>query len=138
MSEIEAFEAHWRLMGQSEHTIECYRGVLRRFAERTPIETATPFDLRAYLTERSGVVSAATVAVDVRALRAFYRWRSEMLECDDPSRTLKLPRIPEPVTASVSVEMYRRLMSSIPTRGFVNCRDRAIIADDVVLGGAVE
>ena len=60
MSEIEAFAAHWRLLGQSEHTIECYLGVLRRFAQRTAIETATPLDLRAYLTERSLTVSAAT------------------------------------------------------------------------------
>ena len=128
MTELEAFAAHWRLLGQSEHTIECYGGVLRRFAAVTAIETATPLDLRAYLTERSLTVSAATIAVDVRALRAFYRWRSEMLECDDPSRTLKLPKIPEPVTESVSLEAYAKLMASIPTKGFFPCRDRAILS----------
>ncbi len=128
MTELEAFAAHWRMLGMSEHTLECYSGVLRRFARRVALAEAGPLDLRAYLSERAGSVSAASVAVDVRALRAFYRWRAETLECDDPSRTLKLPKIPEPVTASVSLESYTRLISSIPTRGFVNCRDRAIIA----------
>ena len=97
MTELEAFAAHWRLLGYSEHhRVRRRRAAAVRCAHRTG--ERHPLDLRAYLTERSLTVSAATVAVDVRALRAFYRWRSEMLECDDPSRTLKLPKIPEPVT----------------------------------------
>ena len=59
-----------------------------------------------------------------------------MLECDDPSRTLKLPKIPEPVTESVSLESYIKLMSAIPTRGFVNCRDRAILVHALVVRSA--
>ena len=39
-----------------------------------------------------------------------------------------MPKVPEPVTESVSAEAYTKLMSSIPTRGSVNSRDRAIIA----------
>ena len=128
MTELEAFAAHWRLLGQSGHTLDCYLGVLRRLARSVAVEAAGPLELRAYLTERTATVSAATLAVDVRALRAFFRWRSETLECEDPSRTLKMPKIPEPVTESVSAEAYTKLMSSIPTRGFVNSRDRAIIA----------
>ena len=128
MTELEAFEAHWRMLGMSEHTLECYRGVLRRLSKCVDVGEAGPLDLRAYLTERSRHVAAATVAVDVRALRAFYRWRSEALECDDPSKGLRLPKIPEPVTESVSLESYTKLMSAIPTSGWVNARDRAIIS----------
>jgi integrase/recombinase XerD len=169
MTELEAFAAHFRLLGLSEHTLECYLGVLKRL-ERSlrgnttalgngefsimanspnpgslatatngcssgfpdeqafSLATATPFDLVAYLTERSKTVQAATIAVDVRALRCFYRWRAEALDVEDPSRKLKLPRIPEPVTQSCSLDSYTRLMSSIPRTGLWNTRDRAIIA----------
>jgi site-specific recombinase XerD len=127
MTELEAFCAHFRLLGNSEHTLECYLGVLKRFSATIDLAAAGPLDLRSYLTQRSTQVQAATLAVDVRALRCFYRWRAEMLECDDPSRTLKLPKIPEPVTESCSRESYLKLLASIPSNTFWNCRDRALV-----------
>ncbi len=72
-------------------------------------------------------MSGATIAVDVRALRCFYRWRSEMLDVPDPSSTLKLPKIPEPATESVSLETLTKVLASIPTAGRWNARDRAIL-----------
>ena len=125
MNEPEAFAAHFKLMGYSPHTVECYLGVLRRFGD---LDGATPLSLRAYLAERAEHVAPSTVCVDVRALRAFFKWRAETLEVEDPARTLKLPRVAEPPTESVRPETYLRLLASIPTTGRTNARDRAILA----------
>ena len=57
MTELEAFAAHWRLLGQSEHCLECYLGVLRRLGNLD----AGPLDLRAYLAERAKTVSVASL-----------------------------------------------------------------------------
>lgn len=130
MTELEAFAGHWRLLGHSDHGLECALGVLRRFESMLgkTFAEATPLDLRSYLALRSLRVAPGTLAVDVRSLKTFYAWRAEMLDCEDPARTLKLPRIPEPVTESVSVETYTRLLAAIPTQGRANRRDRAILA----------
>ena len=64
---------------------------------------------------RSGQVQAATSAVDLRALHCFYMWRAETFECDDPSKALKPPKIPEPVTQSCSLASYTKLLPAIPT-----------------------
>ena len=104
-----------------------YLATLRRLSARVDLAEATALDLRAYLGDRAETVSAATIAVDVRALRCFYRWRSEMLDVPDPSSTLKLPKIPEPATESVSLETFTKVLASIPTAGRWNARDRAIL-----------
>lgn len=126
--ELRLFASHWRLLGQSEHCLENYLSTLRRLNEHTPLTTAGPLDLRAWLAEQAQLVGDATLAAHTRAIRCFYRWRSEALDCEDPSRTLKLPKVAEPSTRSVSVEEYTKLLSSIPTTGFYNVRDRAIVA----------
>jgi site-specific recombinase XerD len=130
MTEIEAFCAHFRLLGNSEHTLENYLGALKRLeGHLSPREggEVTALDLRSYLTERSTQVQASTLAGDIRALRCFYRWRAETFDCADPSKTLKLPKIPEPVTESCSRESYLKLLAAIPSSGFMNARDRALI-----------
>jgi len=124
MTEIEAFTAHFRLLGNSEHTLECYLGVLKRLGKLPELETS---DLRAYLAERAKHVQPATLAVDIRAIKAFYKWRAEAFEMLNPALSLKLPRIPEPVTESCSREQYLKLLMLIPASGFWNARDRAII-----------
>jgi site-specific recombinase XerD len=135
MTELEAFCAHFRLLGNSEHTLENYLGALKRLETmlghssetKRELGSATPLDLRSYLAERSTQVQAATLAGDVRALRCFYRWRAEALSAENPALSLKLPKIPEPVTESCSRESYLKLLAAIPSSGFMNARDRALI-----------
>jgi hypothetical protein len=85
---LDAFGSYWRSMGYASSTLANYRYDLKRLAERRPLGECEILDLHAYIGDRSTEVGPAALSNAVRALRAFYRWRSSVLDCDDPSRSL--------------------------------------------------
>lgn len=130
-TELDAFAAHWRLLGHSPETLYNYLGVIKRL----PRIDCTATDLAAYLGMRAETVSAATLTVDVRALRAFYGWRSEQRDCPNPAAKLKTPKVSEAPVRSLDEAGYRKIITTIakrptrdPRRQAVNARDRAILA----------
>jgi hypothetical protein len=93
--DIVAGFAHWATLGHAPTTGENYLRCLRRL--RTPLDQATPLDLTTHLAERAKEVGPHGLAIEVRALRAFYRWYADLTGCDNPARTLRTPKVPEPV-----------------------------------------
>ena len=81
---LAAFTAYWRSMGYAPKTVENYCRDLRLLATHQALSECSTLDLHAFLDERSGEVARGTLSVTVRGLRAFYRWRSEALDCADP------------------------------------------------------
>ena len=110
---LAAFTSYWRSMGYAPKTVENYCRDLRLLATHQPLGECSTLDFHAFLAERSGEVAPATLAVTVRGLRAFYRWRSEALDCDDPARSLRSPKVPETPVRSVTEHEHRRLLASI-------------------------
>ena len=125
---LSSFAAYWRSMGYAPLTAENYCRELRLLAERRPLSECSVLDLHAFLAERSEQVSAATLAVTVRGLRAFYRWRSAVLDCDDPARTLRSPKVAEVPVRSVTELEHRRLLASVSGSDLLAVRDRALLA----------
>ena len=93
-----------------------------------PKRQATHADLLTHLAERSEVVSAAGLQIEVRAFRAFFSWYAEQYECTNPAARLKTVRVPEaPVRAITAVE-HRALLAQCSALTFLDRRDRAILA----------
>lgn len=124
---LAGFASYWRSMGYSPITSDNYTRELRLLATRQPLASCTTLDLHGFLAERSTQISAATMAVVVRGLRAFYRWRSEALGCDDPAKVLRSPKVPEVPVRSVTESEHYRLLTSITGNDLLAVRDRALL-----------
>ena len=125
---LDAFAAYWRSMGYSPETCHNYSRDLRLLAEQLPLGECTALDLHGFVSQRSTEVGPSTLSVTVRGLRAFYRWRASVLECDDPSKSLRSPRVPETPVRSVSELEYRRLLGSLVGNDGLVVRDRALFS----------
>ena len=84
--------------GAARNTLLAYAADLAHLRETlpTPLATATPDDLRAYLRALSSTVSARTAARRLSCIRHFYRFLArENVRPDDPTMRLDSPRLPQ-------------------------------------------
>jgi integrase/recombinase XerD len=81
-----------RLRGLASGTLALYGRTVRKLLERYPTPTAR--DVRAYLTERLGIVTPAKVRNDEKSLKSFFNFLEEQgLWLDNPVRGMRLMRV---------------------------------------------
>jgi site-specific recombinase XerD len=94
-SPLPAFSSHLTgVRGFSHYTARNYGHSLKRAVAALPsLWTATRHDIELHLGALSSTLSARTIALDVAALRAFYKWaRLEGLRHDDPTLDISPPK----------------------------------------------
>lgn len=143
LSLLESWERSLRARRRSARTIYLYGLAVHRFVEWfqrgtfsgdtvEPLPTAsnvTRAHLETYLGDMAGDVSAATVALHYRGLRAFWNWLESEDEIDvNPFVKMRQPTVPDPVTPVFSEDEIGRLLDACKGRGFTERRDYALIA----------
>ena len=130
---LERFLDHlWVEHGLSDNTLAAYRNDLanvRQFlAERgVAPRDATEADLLAYMSENV-TRSARTLARRLSALRRFYRYLlREGLTANDPTATIKAPRLGRKLPRSLSETDVEALLAAPPTDSALGLRDRAML-----------
>jgi len=127
--EIAHFAADWKLQGRSDKTLASYTGHVRRFLDRTGLEPTevTRTVLETHLAERRAEVAPASLATEVRALRAFFSWWSADEEVANPAAKIKIPKVPETTTLVATADDVNALRKRLLGKGFEPRRDRAMI-----------
>jgi site-specific recombinase XerD len=123
---ITAFLAHWGTLGHASDTGRMYARCLERLA--VPFAEITPLDLTEHLARRRETVSPASIAIEVRAFRAFFAWYADVYETPNPARALRTPKVDEPPVTSVNETDYRTLLATAAGAEFRHLRDGAILA----------
>jgi site-specific recombinase XerD len=124
----------------ADTTLVTAGGNLRRFCEwcdahglkPTKVSTA---DVRAYRTELVATLAPATVAINVRHLRAFYGWlvtegevAAEATRPLGPLHGVKAPTVHETDVIVLAEADYRRLVDTCPRTTEYGRRDEAILS----------
>ena len=133
---IDQFDRHLRAERNcSEHTRRAYASDLRQFAGSLPPRTAPrrvrADDVRAFLAERHGRLSAATLGRKLASIRSFFRFgvREGWVDAD-PSIGIPAPRAPQALPRPLDVDDCAALMNAEvpPTDGedAFALRDRAL------------
>lgn len=119
-----------RARNRSEETIGSYRKALAEFDSwfGRGLTEATKADVTAWLEHRLTEVSATTVAIRFRSLRAFYRW----LETEDeiaksPFDGVKEPKVSAAPVVVLSDDDLKKLLKACVGREFEDRRDEALI-----------
>jgi integrase/recombinase XerD len=130
--------------GLAANTLAAYRVDLADFiawAELTGAETCeqvTGESLSRFLTARSPLLSARTLARRVSALRMFFRFVSlEITRQPDPAQQLMPPRLPGELPRVLSVEQVKALLAAPEGDDAVALRDRAILHTFYATGARV-
>jgi site-specific recombinase XerD len=130
-----SFRRDLRAADRSPRTLKLYGEVIDRFAawlvaRDRPAELGqlTKAAIGAYLSERLDVVTAATAAMDYRALKRFCRWlvAEEYLPAD-PMTGLEKPKPKEKPVPVLSDDEIARLLRACDGTTFEDRRDQAIL-----------
>jgi site-specific recombinase XerD len=121
--------------GCSKETIVSYEFDLKRFASSAKKDLAhvTPDDIRAFIVERLGVVSASTASRQLYALRCFYSYLlDEELITVNPAHRIAAIKVPLPVVLAPTLQEVESMIESVTLAGTkkeiaVGLRNRAII-----------
>jgi site-specific recombinase XerD len=129
--------ASWRIALSAEHksaaTVRAYRTGVRIFAEWCEDNGHEPTLNKALVQEWTADLLAcgnepATARIRQLAVRRFSAWCvDEGILDDDPLLGLKLPRLHEKVTPSLTDDELRRLIQACGGRDFRDRRDEAIV-----------
>lgn len=129
MEDFEAFGDDWLLTGYSANTLATYRHVL----DKVPFELpGTLREVKSWLASRQAYVTPGTLAVDVRAVKAYSRWWASERRCEDPLSDLRIPKVPQAAPGRIisdeEIDQLRHATSPGGQRvGRTPLRDRAIL-----------
>lgn len=130
-----SFDDELRSRNRTENTRALYLKAARRLdgwltAEGLPVEVETidVKTLRRFFAAMGERLAASTVAMDYRALRAFWNWMAGEGEIDaNPFAKLREPAVPEEPVPVIPLETVRALLDVTTGREFTKRRDHAII-----------
>ena len=84
--------------------------------------------IESYLAMRRATVAPATLSVEYRALRQFWRWAEEEDEVErNPMAKIPAPRVPDKPVPVVPVDAFRALLRTATGKDFTSRRDAAIL-----------
>jgi len=107
---IDEFLQSRRARNSSAATVQWYKQRLRPFATFNPELPEEPGPIEAFLAMRHG--EPETIHADFRALRALFRFRTERYGVPNPMATVKPPRCPKKVMATLEPEQQLRLLAA--------------------------
>lgn len=127
-----AYERALRIRRRSPDTIATYRRDLADLAGRYPgrdLLDLTRVDIEHYLDDALTRLSATTVGIRFRSLRAFYNWAAdeEMLAGASPMHRLDEPKVTDQPPPVLADSLLRLLLKSCDGKRFEDRRDSAII-----------
>lgn len=114
------------LEGKTPKTLSWYRyviGAMMHDLGDAPVNEVTTDGLRAYLLRRKARVSEATLAGDVRGLRAFFRFlaREDVIE-SNPMARIPIPKLAQQFPRTYSPDQIKRLLRSFDRKTFAGHR----------------
>lgn len=120
----------WLKQGRSPATMQHMIREVNHFAEwlAGPLNSATVSDCLGYLAHRRETISTHASEYSWRSLRSYFAFVSELDEVPSPMAKIKCPRRDEAATKGVTEKEYRALMLACEGTGWLELRDRAIIA----------
>jgi site-specific recombinase XerD len=123
---VELFIAAKAAEGASPRTLEWYRMIagrgVRRFGAERPVDRIGAPELRAWLLDLRGTLSAESIAGYVRGLKAFGNWcAAEELAVAAGFRALRRPRVPRKLIAPFTDAELQRLLA------LAEPRERALV-----------
>lgn len=154
---LSTYKRYMAAEAKSPRTIESTEASVRQFAchigQGFDIERISADGLRDYIiflqsrprwqshptiAADKGPLSPFTVATRVRTIKAFWSWlaREEFIT-EDPFRRVKTPKTPCREVRILTPEICRALIDSIPKKGLVGKRDRALLLALLGLGARI-
>lgn len=114
----------------SPNTVGAYCSDVRDFLEqcRIPAAQAGPEDIVRYFESRSNLLSKRSQARILSSMRSFYDWM--ILEGEvslNPCDKVEAPKLGKYLPAVLSVEEVSAILESVPDKGEMSLRDRAIL-----------
>lgn len=114
----------------SPNTVGAYCSDVRDFLEqcRIPAAQAGPEDIVRYFESRSNLLSKRSQARILSSMRSFYDWM--ILEGEvslNPCDKVEAPKLGKYLPAVLSVEEVNAILESVPDKGEMSLRDRAIL-----------
>lgn len=114
----------------SPNTVGAYCSDVRDFLEqcRIPAAQAEPEDIVRYFELRSNLLSKRSQARILSSMRSFYDWM--ILEGEvsrNPCDKVEAPKLGKYLPAVLSVEEVSAILESVPDKGEMSLRDRAIL-----------
>ncbi|MBQ0093600.1 MAG: tyrosine recombinase XerD [Bacteroidales bacterium] len=114
----------------SPNTVGAYCSDVRDFLEqcRIPAAQAGPEDIIRYFESRSNLLSKRSQARILSSMRSFYDWM--ILEGEvsrNPCDKVEAPKLGKYLPAVLSVEEVSAILESVPDKGEMSLRDRAIL-----------
>jgi site-specific recombinase XerD len=115
---IFSFYSYLSSNNHSPSTANLYKSILEKIPRQNfPIQKITPTDLQRFL-DKKRKLSPSSRNVCKSAVRSFCRWATEMDLIDkDPSRLLKLEKIPQREAAYLMEEEIKKFLDSIKGQG---------------------
>ena len=107
---INEFLQSRRARNLSAATVQWYEQRLQPFATFNPELPEEPGPIETFLAMRHG--EPETIHADFRALRALFRFRTERYGVPNPMATIKPPRCPKKVMATLEPEQQLRLLAA--------------------------
>lgn len=134
---VERFSRYLAVMHRSPNTRRLYLGSIGRWLRAGgAIGHIDSMALSRWLAARREVVSLATVNLDIKALRAFYRLQASWGDVPDAD-VCKIPRLRKPPQRQprwLTDEQIGEVLAACPIETFVGLRDFAIVLTLYVTG----
>lgn len=114
----------------SPNTVGAYCSDVRDFLEqcRIPAAQAGPEDIVRYFESRSNLLSKRSQARILSSMRSFYDWMILEREVSrNPCDKVEAPKLGKYLPAVLSVEEVSTILESVPDKGEMSLRDRAIL-----------
>jgi|GEM_PF-2273770 len=127
MHDVAAYADELRFRGFSENTIKTYTDLLKKLDFELP---GTTRDAKSWLAKRRQTVCAASLCVDVRAMKSYSSWWAEEWGKDDPLAELRHPKQPTPAPGRIADDDdLRRVLGALKYfhRHPNNTRDYALV-----------
>jgi site-specific recombinase XerD len=129
------WRTHLKARNRTVATIKSYLGTVAAYAAwlvdkgmPTAASAVTREHVEAYLADRAGHLSAASVAREYRSLQQFWRWLLDEGEIDrSPMERMKPPAVPEQPVPVLTDDEIRRLLDACKGTDFDARRDTAIL-----------
>ena len=127
---VERFGRYLVALQRSPHTVRLYLGAIERWlaagGEPGHVDGGR---LARWLAQRRATVATATVNLDIKGLRAFYRLQYDWGDCSatDLQRLPRQRRAPERMPRVLSDEDVGRVLGALPLDTFIGLRDYAML-----------
>lgn len=134
---VERFDQYLETVRRSPHTRRLYLGAVKRWmaAGGAPAHIDAAL-LASWLARRRGSVSTATVNLDIKGLRCFYRWRRDWdgIAADQLGNIPKQRKPPDRVVRWLTDAQIGEVLGTCPLDTFVGLRDYSMLLTLYVTG----